>query len=197
MCHHGFADLGLVMDMSDRGMRVLVEGFTGQWRGILFVGVLDIVVGVMALIWPDVTVLALALLLGFLLLLSGVTLLGLAAAARSPWLLILGVLALIAAVICLVHPGAGVFAILLGCAFWFFLNGVAELGAAMSGVDGRVWFGVLGVLSIIAAVIMISVPGVAIVTVAIIAGISFLMRGIGQIALARYLRSAHHVVTGA
>ena len=46
---------------------------------------------------------------------------------------------------------------------------------------------------------MISVPGVAIVTVAIIAGISFLMRGIGQLALARYLRSVHHrcrVVTG-
>jgi uncharacterized membrane protein HdeD (DUF308 family) len=184
------------MDMSERGMRVLVQAVTRQWRGILFVGALDIVVGVLALTWPSVTVLALALLLGVLLLISGVTLVSLGVAARSPWLLILGVIALIAAVICFVHPGAGVFAILLGLALWFFLNGVAEVGAAISGVEDRVWWGVLGVLSIIAALIMISVPGVAIVTVAIIAGISFLVRGIGQIALAWHLRTVHRAVTG-
>lgn len=183
------------MDMSDGGMRVLVEGVTRQWRGILVVGVLDIVVAVVALLWPDVTVLVLALLLGILLLLSGMMLLGLGAAARSPWLLVLGVLALVAAVICFVHPGAGVFAILLGCALWFLLNGVADIAAAMSGVAGRAWWAVLGVLSIVAAVIMISSPGVAVVTVAIIVGISFLIRGIGQIALALYLRRVHGVVT--
>jgi uncharacterized membrane protein HdeD (DUF308 family) len=196
MCHHGVPNRDRVMDMSERGVRVLVEAVSRQWRGLLVVGVLDIVVGVAALIWPSVTVLALAVLLGFVLLLTGATLLGLGATARSPWLLVLGVLALVAAVICFVHPGAGVFAILLGCALWFFLNGIAELAAAMSGVAGRIWWGGLGVLSIVAAVIMISVPGVAIVTVAVIAGISFLMRGLGQLALARHLRAVHQTVTG-
>jgi uncharacterized membrane protein HdeD (DUF308 family) len=185
-----------VMDMSERGMRMLVEAVTRRWRGILFVGALDILVGLVALIWPGVTVLALALLLGVLLLLSGATSFGLGVAARSPWLLVLGVVALVAAVICFVHPGAGVFAILFGCALWFFLNGVAELGAAMSGIADRVWWGMLGVLSIVAAAIMVSVPGVAIVTVAIIAGISFLVRGLGLIVLARRLRTVRRAVTG-
>jgi uncharacterized membrane protein HdeD (DUF308 family) len=40
------------------------------------------------------------------------------------------------------------------------------------------------VLSLIAFVVLIAEPGVAIVTVSIVAGISFLLRGAGQLALA-------------
>lgn len=183
--------------MTDRGVRVLVEAVTRHWRRILVAGVVNIAVGLAAVLWPDVTVLALAVLLGVLLLASGVMLLSIAVAVRSPLVAVLGVLALVAATVCLAHPGAGVFAILFGCALWFFVNGVAEFGVAMSGAPGRLWWRVLGVLSIVAAAIMISSPGVAIVTVGLIAGISFLVHGMGEVALAWHLRTLHRAVTGA
>jgi uncharacterized membrane protein HdeD (DUF308 family) len=184
------------MDMSDGGMRVLAQAVTRYWRRILLIGVLNIVAGLAALIWPGATVLVLAILLGMFLLISGVALLAIGASMRSMLTVVLGVLALIAAVICLVHPGAGVFAILLGCALWFFVNGMVELSAAILGVAGRLWWGVLGVLSIAAAVIMVSSPDVAVWTVALIAGISFLIHGTAASALAMRLRTVHRAVAG-
>jgi uncharacterized membrane protein HdeD (DUF308 family) len=193
MCLWSRENLVVVMDMSDRGLRVLVETVTGFWRRILVVGAFNIVAGVAALIWPGATVLVLAIVLGIFLLLSGAALLAIGASVRSLLMIVLGVLSLVAAVICLAHPGAGVFAILLGCALWFFVNGVLELSAAILGVAGRLLWGVLGVLSIAAAVIMVSSPGVAVFTVALIAGISFLIHGTGEVALALRLRTAHRV----
>jgi uncharacterized membrane protein HdeD (DUF308 family) len=187
----------VVVDVSDRGLRVLVETVTGFWRRLLVIGVLNIIAGLAALIWPGATVLVLAVLLGIFLLISGAALLAIGASVRSVLMIVLGLLALVAAVICLVHPGAGVFAILLGCALWFFVNGVVEISAAILGVAGRLLWGVLGVLSIAAAVIMVSSPGVAVFTVALIAGISFLIHGAGEVGLALRLRSAHRVVVSA
>lgn len=183
--------------MSDRGLRVLVETVTGYWLRILVVGVLNIIAGLAAVIWPDATVLVLAILLGIFLLVSGAALLAIGASARSLMMILLGVLALVSAVICLAHPGAGVVAILLGCALWFFVNGVVELSAAIMGVAGRIWWGVLGVLSIAAAVIMISSTDIAIATVALITGIAFLIHGAAETALAWRLRSVHRGLTGA
>jgi uncharacterized membrane protein HdeD (DUF308 family) len=108
---------------------------------------------------------------------------------------ILGVLAIIGAVICFIHPGAGVVAILIGCALWFFMLGVAYLFAAFTGSEDRVWWGFLGVLSVIAAIIFIASPGVAITTVAILVGIAFLIRGLGEIVFAWRLRGMHNAVT--
>lgn len=65
----------------------------------------------------------------------------------------------------------------------------------MLGVAGRLLWGVLGVLSIAAPVIMISNPNVAVVTVALIAGISFLIHGAGEVALAMRLRTVHQSLT--
>jgi uncharacterized membrane protein HdeD (DUF308 family) len=183
------------MDMSDTGLRVLMHTVSGYWRRLLFVGALNIVAGFAAVIWPDATVLVLALLLGIFLLISGSALLAIGASVRSVLMVVLGVLALVAAVICLVHPGAGVVAILLGCALWFFVNGVVELSAAIMGVAGRIWWGVLGVLSIAAAVIMVSNTDIAIATVALVAGFSFLIHGAAEVVLAMRLRSAHRALT--
>ncbi len=179
------------MDLSDGGLRVLVGTVAGFWRRLLIVGALNIVAGLAAVIWPGITVLVLAILLGMFLLISGAAVLAIGTSVRSLSMVVLGVLAVIAAVICLAHPGTAVVAILLGCALWFFVNGVVELSAAIMGVAGRLLWGVLGVLSIAAAVIMISNTDVAVRTVALIAGISFVIHGAGEVALALRLRSAH------
>ena len=172
----------------------LVASVTSQWPRLLFVGVLEVIVGIVSLVWPDVTALVLGLLFGVVLLLSGIVVLTISWGVRSVLGVILGALAIVAAFICFFHPGAGVVAILIGCAIWFFMLGVAYLFAAFNASEDRLWWGFLGVLSVIAAIIMIASPGVAITTVAILVGIAFILRGVSEIVFAWRLRAEHRRV---
>jgi uncharacterized membrane protein HdeD (DUF308 family) len=155
---------------------------------LLVLGVIDLVCGVIALVWPGVTVLALALIFGLMLLLAGITALGVGSVIRraggSPavsW--VVGAVAVVAGLVCIFHPGAGVWAIILGCALWFLITGISDLVVASAATGHRWLLVVLGVLSIIAAVVLLFRPGLAIVTVALIAGFAFLVRGAGEIGL--------------
>lgn len=161
---------------------------------LLILGGIDIVAGLIALAWPGVTVLALALTFGILLLLAGVGAIGIGSAVRraggSPaatW--VIGGVAAVAGLICIFHPGAGVWAIVIGCSLWFLLTGVGDLLVAAAMPTHRVWFGVLGALSIVSAIVLLARPGVAIVTVALVAGIAFLIRGSGELTLGWRMRA--------
>ena len=174
---------------------IIPSGRVGRHDGsrMLLVGVVDVVAGLIALAWPGVTVVALAVIFGLMLLLAGVVTLGVGAVMNRAGLKptvawVLGGVAVVAGLICLVHPGAGVFAIGLGCALWFLVTGLGYLASARTARMHRVSMGVLGVLSLIAALVLLVSPGVAIVTIAIIAGIGFLVRGLGEIVLGRRLR---------
>ncbi len=160
---------------------------------LLVLGAVDLVCGIVALIWPGVTILVLALIFGLLLLLAGALALAVGAAARrgglSPVLAwTLGAVAIVAGVVCLAHPGAGVWAIVLGVAFWFLMTGLGDLLVASATPAHRWWFVLLGALSIVAAVVLLVHPGVAIVTVSLVAGIWFLVRGGSEIVLGLMLR---------
>lgn len=164
-----------------------------RWPWLVAEGVLGIIAGIVALFYPGVTVLALALLLGIGLLLQGVleVIAAVGSEAGTPgrvWVGVFGVITAIAGLICLVHPGAGVFALILGLALWFALVGVNDLTMAFSGSEHRGWNAIIGVLGIAAAIVLIVQPGLAIRTVAIIAGITFIARGILDVALGLYLR---------
>jgi uncharacterized membrane protein HdeD (DUF308 family) len=161
---------------------------------LLVLGGIDVVAGLIALAWPGVTVLVLALIFGLMLLMAGLVAIGIGSVVRraggSPaatW--VVGGVAVLAGLICIFHPGAGVWAIVLGCSLWFLVTGVGDLLVAAASPAHRVWFGILGVVSIVAAVVLLVHPGVAIVTVALVAGIAFLVRGAGELALGWRLRS--------
>lgn len=175
--------------------RALVIDAPAQWPRLIAIGVLDAIIGVMALVWPQITVLVLAVLLGVALLLAGLLLIGFGWRIQSVgarwgwWLIALGAVALLAALLCFVHPGAGVAAIVLAMSAWFALSGIAELMVAAASPEHRVWFIVLGVLSLIVAVVLLVDINAAILTIAIIVGLSFLLRAAGEIALGLRLRA--------
>jgi uncharacterized membrane protein HdeD (DUF308 family) len=155
---------------------------------LLVLGVIDLICGLIALVWPGVTVLALALIFGIMLLFAGLMALGVGSVLRRAggnptisW--IIGAVAVIAGLVCIFHPGAGVWAIILGCSVWFLLTGIGDLVVASAAPRHRLLLAALGVLSIVAAVVLLVRPGLAIVTVALIAGIAFLVRGAGEIGL--------------
>jgi uncharacterized membrane protein HdeD (DUF308 family) len=175
---------------------------TGQWPRLLALGVLDTVIGVLAIAWPGVTVVALALLVGITLLLSGAVSIGFGMRLRRSGMssgvvpTVLGIVSIIAAVICLIRPGTGVAAIAFAAALWFLLHGLADLGRAGADREHRLWWAAMGVLGIVAAVVLLVDLGAAVLTIALIVGISFLMRAAGEFVLALQLRRLHRSLPG-
>ena len=165
--------------------------------GHLFVlGTIDVIAGLIALIWPSATITVLALIFGIMLLLGGVMVIAVGSMGRRAgggsgvltW--VLGIIAIVAGLICIVHPGVGIWAIALGCAVWFLMTGIGSLFVVAASSKYRVWFIILGVLSIIASIILLVNPSAALATVAVVAGIAFLIRGIAELFIGWQLRRA-------
>ena len=167
---------------------------TRQWGTITTFGVIDVVAGIVALIWPQATVVVLAIILGIALLMVGFGALVIGIRVRNGWIIALGAIALVCAIICIVHPGAGVWAIIIGTSFYFLLSGMGDLAMAMVGAAGRWLWAIIGVLSIAAGIVLLFNPHLAVVTVAVLIGIFFIIHGAGQIAAGLWLRS-HRPVT--
>ena len=166
---------------------------TRHWPRLVIIGVLDVLIGILAVAWPGVTVLALALIFGVLLLVSGVMSIGFGLTMRRSggswfWPVALGIFSVIAAIIIIAHPGAGIAAIAFGAALWFLLTGITDLVRATTLPGDRLWWGFLGVLGLIAGIILLFDLDAAILTIALVAGIFFMLRGVGEIAAGWHLR---------
>lgn len=153
-----------------------------RWWVVVLLGVLSIAAGVLALAYPGLTLLALGIFFGVNLLLAGTLWVVVGAdedtgAGGKVLRIVVGFLAILAGMICLVRPGASVLALLLAVAFWFVMTGVADLARAVSEPEGRAWSAILGVIGIAAGIVMVADPDIGLETLALIAGIAFIVRG--------------------
>ncbi len=163
------------------------------WWLVLISGLLAVLVGVLALVIPGATLLFLGLLFGVSLMITGVSsialgLTGDGTPGRQTLSVLLGFVAVLAGIFCFVRPGAGILAVLLSVSFWFLLVGVGDLVAAFQERQHRVWRGLLGVIAIVAGVVLVVDPVIGLSTVALLAGIGFLLRGGAEIGFALQLR---------
>lgn len=176
------------------GAVVVVDGPPPRlWWLVLISGLLSVLVGVLALAVPGATLLFLGLLFGVSLMITGVSsiavgLTGNGSAGRQTLSVLLGFAAVLAGIFCFVRPGAGVIAVVLSVSFWFMLVGVGDLVAAFQEKQHRVWRGLLGVIGIAAGVVLVVDPVIGLKTVALLAGIGFLLRGGAEIGFALQLR---------
>jgi uncharacterized membrane protein HdeD (DUF308 family) len=89
---------------------------------------------------------------------------------------LVGVLALIAGLIVLVRPGAGLLALVWVVGVYLIVAGVLQLAGAFS--EPQPWLGaLLGVLDIVLGIIILAVPGLGLVTFAVLFGIGLVVRG--------------------
>lgn len=131
-------------------------------------GLIGITAGVLAFIWPQLTIAALVILFGFYALVDGATNLFLGikrphATGQRSWVTILqGIAGIVAGVLTFVWPGITALALLLLIGAWAIVTGIFEIAAAINlrkEITGE-WLLVLsGVLSIVFGMILFISPG--------------------------------------
>ena len=166
----------------------LAEQIGRAWWVVVLLGTISVIVGILALAYPDITLLALGIIFGAYLLFWGILTLASAFDPDAPPVLgvlrvLVGFLGLLAGLICLVRPGASLLALLIAVSFWFILTGIADLVRAMENRRGRGWSALLGLLSVAAGVIIVGNPDIGLSTLALLAGIGFIVRGCVEVAV--------------
>lgn len=151
---------------------VLERGF------VLASAITAIVMGVIALFWPGVTLLTVALLFGAYLIVAGVFRLVLAITSTAlgtgaRWFIgILGVLVLVAGVIALANPAESLVVLALVIGIGWIVDGIASVVAGFTGRTALPrWLAVVtGIVSVIGGIVIFTLPGLAIATFVLIGG---------------------------
>ena len=139
-----------------------------NWWAVALRGVFAILFGLIALVWPGVTIASLVLLFAAYMLVDGVFAIVSAmraAAHHERWgLLVLeGACDIAAGAIALVWPGITVLTFVFLSAAWAIISGGLMLGAAfrLAKDHGRWWLALGGIVSIVWGVLLIMAPGAA------------------------------------
>lgn len=159
-------------------------------------GVLALIFGVLVLVWPGITVLALAFAFAAYVIVDGIGMVasGLGDGHRARWAHVLaGVLAILVGIVAAVLPGVTALVLVLLVGAWAVVTGVLEVAAAFRHSPGaRRWTSALvGVLSVIAGVIILARPGVGALALATVLGVYALLAGLSLLWAAWQLRKVH------
>jgi uncharacterized membrane protein HdeD (DUF308 family) len=160
------------------------------WGWILASGILGLVVGVIALFNLGATIVFAAIFFGIVLgaLEIGAAWRGDTGSTGRGWLVVFGVLALVAGFIVLVLPGAGIVALAWGLFLWFLIAGVHDLLVGFTEREHRGWNLALGALGVVVALVFLFSPGTAVWTIAVMVALGFLFRGAMDVGLALSMR---------
>lgn len=186
-----------------REPRELLIQLGRSWGWFALFGVVCFGAGIIALAWPEPTLLMLAVVFGVALVMSGIFRLVAAvsledaSAGTRALLAILGLLGLLIGLYALRHVLITIVALGLVLGIYWVIDGISLVFAAAEhrGLPGRGWTALSGVLGVIAGIILLSWPGVSALVLAIVVGVWLVFFGLLQFAIAAQLRRVTHFVT--
>jgi uncharacterized membrane protein HdeD (DUF308 family) len=158
-------------------------------------GAVGIVAGILALVYPELTLLALALIAGINVLLLGV--LGLIDAFHDDGdttsrvlTAVLGLIGIIAGLVVMRRPGESLLAIILVIGIWLIVTGIVDFIRALATPVDR-GIRMLGALvDVVLGGLILALPELSLGTLAVLVGISFIVRGAVAIVRGLGLRRA-------
>jgi uncharacterized membrane protein HdeD (DUF308 family) len=176
-----------------------------NWWVLVVRGVLAVVFGILAFVWPGATVGALVILFGAFMFVDGVFALVAAwrrAEQRTSWWTVLleGLAGIAIGIITFVWPEVTAFALLYLIAAWAFVTGVLEIFAAIrlrKEIRGELILGLIGVASIVFAVLVVLFPGEGAVAIVWAIGAYATVFGILLIVLGLRLRRVNRELEAA
>jgi uncharacterized membrane protein HdeD (DUF308 family) len=172
----------------------------GNWWLFLVVGLVSCLAGVLALAYPDLTLLALGIFAGASLMFIGAMEIAeaIAGAPESRALsAIVGVLSLLAGLVCLRRPGESLLAIVVVLGIYLVVAGIVRFVRSFAELEDRPMLMGLGIIDVILGVLILSLPKLSLTTLAVLFAISLLARGIWLIVVAIRLRRLGHAEPGA
>jgi uncharacterized membrane protein HdeD (DUF308 family) len=171
-----------------------------NWWLFLILGLVSIVAGILAIVYPDITLLALGLFIGVSLLFMGAmeVVEAIAGSPESRALsAITGVLAMLAGLVCLRRPGESLLALVIVLGFYLIVTGVIRFVRSFASLEDRALLIALSILDIVLGILILSLPKLSLVTLAVLFAISLLARGVFSVVVAFKLRDVSHHEPGA
>jgi uncharacterized membrane protein HdeD (DUF308 family) len=171
--------------------------FARSWEATVVVGVVTLILGLIVSFHPSGSLNVLAVLIGILMILSGlfhlVRIFGPGESHRV-WLGIAGLLLIVIGVVLIrhLHLTTALIGLLVGLT-WI-VQGVTALIAGFSGPsgEGRGWWIAFGALGVIAGIVVTASPVTSVTVLAVLLGIWFIVIGIFEIIAGFMLRRAVH-----
>jgi uncharacterized membrane protein HdeD (DUF308 family) len=156
------------------------------WQLLLIRGVAGIIFGIVAMIWPIHTAIALAILWGVWALFDGVGWLiqafGPMRTSGRVWSIIMGIIALLAAFFAIFSPAMAAVTLTWILGIWLIVRGGFEFFAAFGAEGWTRWLVLLGgVVSVVLGVLFVANPGRSAVAVTFTLGLFALIWGIVQV----------------
>jgi len=157
-----------------------------SWKVTLVLGVLTIILGVIVSLHPSGSLNTVAVLLGVLMILSGIFQLVRVFDTNEQhraWLAIGGLLFLVLGVVLIRHLNLTIAVIGLVIGITWIVQGLTGLIAGISGDvrDGRGWWIAFGVISLIAGIVVAAAPITSLNVLATLVGVLFIVMGIFEV----------------
>jgi uncharacterized membrane protein HdeD (DUF308 family) len=175
----------------------LLSALAENWWLLLLRGIAAVIFGVLAFMWPGLTLLTLIFLWGAFALVDGLLALWAAIAGKGGqmaprwWLAVVGIAGVIAGVMTFVWPGLTGLVLLLFIASWAIVTGVLQIWGAIrlrKEIEGE-WLLVLsGLLSVLFGVILVAQPGAGALALVWVIGAFAIVIGFIYIALSLRLK---------
>jgi uncharacterized membrane protein HdeD (DUF308 family) len=170
---------------------------TGSWQAAILLGVLTLILGIIVTVHPTGSLNVIAVLLGILLILSGIFHLIRVFDPAEPhriWLGIAGLLFIVIGVVLIrhLHLTRSLIGLIIGIT-WIVQGLAALIGGIGGGArEGRAWWIVFGVISLIAGIVVAATPADSLTVLAVLLGIWFIIMGVLEIIGGFILRHAVH-----
>src|SRR6516162_4725021 len=186
------ASKGVVPLIRPEGTPVMLKSLS---TSLILLGILAVIVGIIAIAWPGVTILALVILFAIYAFMDAGLQTARAFSSRSAGPvfghLLLALISLAAGVVALVWPGPTAYVLVIVVAAWALVGGVVEVVAGFGSGETagtRALFIVSGLVSVAFGILLFARPGVGAVTLALLFGLYSLIYGFSQITAGVQLR---------
>ncbi len=175
--------------------------FKSTSTSLILLGILAVIVGIIAIAWPQATILALVILFAvYAFMDAGLqTARAFSSRAAGPVFghLLLALISLAAGVVAVVWPGPTAYVLVIVVAAWALAGGLAEIFAGFGSGETagtRAMFIVSGLVSVAFGVVLFARPNVGAITLALLFGLYFMIYGFSQIATGVQVRQLGNAV---
>jgi len=174
-----------------------------NWWLVEIRGVAAIAFGVLAFLWPGITLLVLVTLFAAYMLIDGIALLVSLRRAEPATtghrlaIAVMGILGVAVGIATIFWPGITALALLYLVAFWAITLGLAQAVAAIRlrrEISGELWFVIGGLLTVAFGIFILAFPGTGLLSLVWIVGAWAIVFGITSLVLAWRLRGLHQQI---